>query len=107
MLEILALYFLCKEMGRILRKKGRKPLFMQIMVIVCWWGAMFVAAVAYGVFVASKDGPEAAEDLGVMVYVVALLGAAIGQLALFGIAHLLENNGPPPLAGLEKYDTDR
>ncbi len=107
MLEILALYFLCKEMGRILRKKGRKPLFMQIMVVVCWWGAMFAAVFAYGVYVAIRDGPEAVDDLGVMAYVVALLGAALSQLALFGIAHLSESKGPPPLGGLAKYDTDR
>ena len=107
MLEILALVFLWREMGRVLRKKGRKPLFMQIMVVVCWWGAMFAAVFAYAVYVAVKDGPEAVDDLGVMAYVVALVGAALSQVALFGLAHLLESKGPPPLGGLAKYESER
>jgi hypothetical protein len=80
---------------------------MQIMVVVFWWSSMFAAVFAYSVYMVFKHGPEVTDDLGVMAYAVALVGAVIGQLALFGFAHLLESKGPPPLGGLAKYDSER
>ena len=99
MLEILALYFLCKKMGEKLRAKGwPKPIWMQIAVVLAWFGSMFLGSLAYGVYVAIKEGSAAAENLGFSVYPVALLSAAAGVGLLFLIAGLLPSKlSPPPL----------
>ena len=79
---------------------------MQISVVVCWFGAMVVAAFAYGVHLAITAGPEAAENPDFNIYPIMLLAAGLGQLAFFGIVHLLPHKTPPPLPGSSgTYDT--
>lgn len=97
MLELVALFFLCSHMGSLLRKKGRKPLLMQIAVVVCWIGAMFAAAFLYGIYLALRHGPDAAGSPGMIIYPVMLAAAVLAQLALFSIAHFLSNKAPPQL----------
>ena len=98
MLEIIALYFLCKRMGEKLRSKGwKKPLFMQIFVVLSWFGCMFIGSVAYGVFRVIRYGPEAAKNLGFGVYPIALLTATAGVGVLFLVAAQLPDRSAPPL----------
>lgn len=95
MLEIVLLIFLCKKMGSLLRKKGWKPLFMQILVVFLWFGAEVSGAFAYGVYVMVTQGMEAAEGIGWAAYLWALLAAVLGQLLLFGFAWLLPTQELP------------
>jgi hypothetical protein len=95
MLEIILLFFLCSRMGRLLRAKERKPLVMQILVVVVWMGSMFVGAMAYAFYVAITRGPEAVENMGMFAaYPSALLAGVVGQLFLFGIAWLVPSRVP-------------
>lgn len=94
MLEIILIIYLCKKMGDLLRKKGWKPLFMQVLVVVGWISAEFFGAIAYFVYVAVTQGQAAAEAIGFAAYPWALLAGAFGQLCLFGFAWALPVNSP-------------
>lgn len=90
MLEIILIIFLCSRMGKHLRAKGRKPVLMQVMVVVVWIVSMFTGAMAYSIYVAITRGMEAVEDIGMFsAYPSALLAGVVGQLLLFGIAWLV------------------
>ncbi len=104
MLEIVALFFLCSKMGKMLRAKGWKPLFMQIMVVLAWFGSMFFAAVAYGVYLGLTRGPEAVEDVGLAIYPWMLLAAAMSQVVIFGIAALLTDRTKAPAPGFHAQE---
>lgn len=94
MLEIIILYLLCSQMGALLRKKGRKPLWMQVAVVLIWIGSMLFAAMAYGVYLAIRYGPEATEKPGWVIYPLMIAAGVIGELILFGIAHLIPPKTP-------------
>jgi len=100
MLEIVVLYFLCKQMGVSLRSKGwKKTVWMQIAVAVVWFVCMLTGMIGYGIYRAIKEGdPAAAQHLGLMIYPPGLLIAAIGVGLLVGIVSLLQNRNPPPIA---------
>jgi hypothetical protein len=88
MLEIILLYGLCKMMGNLLREKGRKPLMMQIALVLMWIGGEFLAPFIYGVVQAIRHAGNPPE-MGFEVYFVAILGAASGAGLAFLIAALL------------------
>ena len=99
MLEIVVLYFLCKQMGINLRAKGwKKPVWMQIAVVLVWFVCMLIGMIGYGIYRAIKeDDPAAPEHLGLMIYPPGFLSAAIGMGLLFGIVSLLPNRNPRPI----------
>ena len=86
MLEILLLFFLCKKMGTTLRDKGwNTTVWMQLTVVVAWFGSMFATGFGYGVYLVMTEGPAAAENPNLMVlYPVCFLAgaAAVGLLFL-------------------------
>jgi hypothetical protein len=87
-LELIFLYYLCKNLGRNLRQKGRKPLLFQIMLVLMWFGGEvaggIVAAVVY-VLVQGQAPPE----FSLPVYLGAIAGAACGAGFCFMIAWLV------------------
>ena len=99
MLEILLLIFLCRRMGSLLRAKGWKPLFMQILVVLSWFGAMFLGAMAYSLYIALTQGPEmvetAMENFSLPLYVWALVSAAMGVSCIFFVAWMLPDRLQP------------
>jgi hypothetical protein len=103
MLEILALYFMCKSMGNMLRDKGHKPLGYQVLLVLFWFGGEFVGAVATTVMLALVSGPNAVEQgFNVLAYVGALIGAVMGAGLAFLIAKLLPDRTVPTVTDL--YD---
>jgi hypothetical protein len=92
MLEILAIYWMCKKIGSMLREKGRNPLGFQIMAVVLWLGGELCAGVGVAIVQAIRHGAET--EPGLELYAFALLGAIIGALISFGIVWLI-----PPAAG--------
>lgn len=95
MLEIIALYFLCKRMGENLRDKGwRTTIWMQIAVVLTWFGCMLLGGVAYGIYVFIKEGEAATQNPGPLVYLIAFLSAAAGVGVLFLITSLLPAKRP-------------
>lgn len=97
MIEILALTFLCKKMGNVLRDKGWNTTFwMQLSVIVAWFGGMFAAALGYGIVAVVMQGDAAAEHPNLMVlYPVCFVGAAAGVGLLFTIVSLFPSHDLP------------
>lgn len=95
MLEIVALYFLCKLMGEKLRAKGwEKPLWMQVAVVLAWLGGAFLGSVACATYVALTRGEAAVEKMGIELYFVALLSGLLSVGLLFLIATMLPRKEP-------------
>ena len=89
MLEILLLIYLCRELGKILRAKGRSAGWFQFLLVILWFGGEFFGAVA-AVIIGFEDGPA--------IYLGALLGAAGGAVLGFVIAKSVAPalpQGPP------------
>jgi drug/metabolite transporter (DMT)-like permease len=97
MIEILLLSFLCKRMGANLRNKGwGTTVWMQIGVVVAWFGCMFAAAVGYGIFTVIASGPAAADKPNLLVLYPLCLGAAgMGVGLLFTIVRFFPSHDLP------------
>ena len=89
MLEILLLVWLCSSLGKILRSKGRKPLFFQIMLVLSWFGAEFVGGVVGGIMQAVRHGGGGPGGFDFTIYICALVGAACAAAFWFLIANIL------------------
>lgn len=85
MLEILLLVALCRKIGEAARAKGRSAGGYQLMLVAFWFGgeigvALLGAVVSYLVL-----GPQDEDGLLCFMYVLALVGAAVGALLAFQI----------------------
>jgi drug/metabolite transporter (DMT)-like permease len=97
MIELLLLYYFCKKMGTTLRDKGWSTTFwMQLTVIIAWFGSMIVAGFGYGVYLVVTKGPEAAEHPDMMVaYPLCFLAGLAGVGLLFLIVSLFPSHELP------------
>ncbi|MGI9472439.1 MAG: hypothetical protein ACR2NZ_12940 [Rubripirellula sp.] len=95
MLEILIVIGLCRSMGKMLRAKGRKPLLMQIMLVVMWIVGEFTGGFIAGIVHVLRHGENV--EMGFGVYVFAIVGAVIGAGITFLIAHLLPSQDEPQM----------
>jgi drug/metabolite transporter (DMT)-like permease len=98
MIEIFLLSFLCKKMGNLLRDKGWNTTFwMQLAVIVTWFGGIIVATFVYTVYVLITKGQAAAEHPDLMVlYPLCFLGGGAGVSLLFTIVSFFPSHDLPP-----------
>jgi hypothetical protein len=101
MLEIIALIYLTRKVGDIAREKGRKAGWFKLMTVVLWFGCEIGGGIV-GAIVAELAGwPEA------VIYLLALLGAAVGAgLSILIVktlpvrdAGLMQQPPPPPAFG--------
>lgn len=97
MIEILLLSFLWKKMGNNLRNKGwGTTVWMQLAVVVAWFGSMFAAALAYGIFITLTEGPDAVDNPNLMVvYPLCILAGAAGVGLVFTIASFFPSHELP------------
>jgi hypothetical protein len=96
MIEILLLSFLWKKMGTNLRNKGwGTTVWMQLAVVVAWFGSMIVAGFAYGVYVAMTKGPAAADPDMMVLYPLCFLAGAAGVGLLFTIVSFFPSHELP------------
>jgi hypothetical protein len=97
MIEIFLLSFLCKKMGSTLRNKGwGTTVWMQIVVVIAWFGCMFAAGVGYGIFVTLTQGPAATEHPNLMVlYPLCFLAGGAGVGLLFTIVSFFPSHQLP------------
>lgn len=86
MLEIVLVIALCKVLGNLLRAKGRKPIWFQVMLVLGWILGEFAGAFVGGVVHAIRNGEA---PMGIGVYLFAIMGAAVGAGCTFLIAYLL------------------
>lgn len=97
MLEIFLLSFLCKKMGSTLRNKGwGTTVWMQLAVLIAYFGSVIVTGFCYGVYVALTQGPAAAERPNLMVlYPICFLAGAAGVGLLFTIVSFFPSHELP------------
>ena len=84
MLEIIILFVMCKNMGQIVRRKGRRPLGFQLLLIGMWFGGEIVGGLLGTIATAMIDGQY--EGVGPLAYLAALVCAGLGAWLAFRIA---------------------
>jgi len=82
MLEVLFLWFLTRQIRKIVEPKGRKPFGYQAMLVAFWFGGEIVGAIIGFLLFSEADSQ-------CLVYIPALLGAALGAGVAFLIASSL------------------
>ena len=85
MLEILALWWLTKKIGEIVKEKGHQSLAYQIMAVVLWFGGEIAGAIFGLVLSAFMD-----DSLGCLIYLFAIVGAVAGGGAAYFIATIIK-----------------
>jgi hypothetical protein len=93
MLEIILLIFLTRRIGEIVEEKGRKTIWFKVLTVALWIGGEITGAII-GAIVAAVSGVS-----DILIYVFALLGAAVGAGIAFIIAKSvspLTYIAPPP-----------
>lgn len=85
MLEIIALIWLTRRIGEIVKEKHRKSGWYKFMTVALWFGCEIAGAIVGGIIVGLTGSPDA------LIYVIALAGAAAGA----GIAYLIARSVPP------------
>ena len=97
MIEILLLSFLCKKMGTTLRNKGwGTTMWMQLAVVVAWFGGMFVAGFGYGFYIAITQGEAAMDHPNLMVlYPLCFLTGGAAVALIFTIVSFFPSHELP------------
>lgn len=95
LLEIIALFFLCRALGNMLRKKGRTPIGYQVLLVVAVFGSealVGIAVVAVSLFLGGEP------EVGLGAIAIGIGAAAISAGLVFLIVHLLPslNTHPGP-----------
>ena len=88
MLEILLLIFLCKKVGSIVGPKGYSPGWFKFFAVIAWFGGE-IAGAFIGVIIAMMGDPNPQGPPMGIIYVGALVGAAVGVGIVFVIANSL------------------
>jgi hypothetical protein len=92
MLEILLLIALTKRIGAILKEKGRKGGWYQLLLVILWFGGEF-AGLLFGLLLTNGG-----RSGGLLVYIVGLAGAAAGA----GLAFMIANNAQSDTSALQR-----
>lgn len=92
MLEIFGLIALCKSIGRILERKGRRSGWFKFLVVIAWFGGEFAGAILAAI-VAVIINPQREPPMGA-IYITALVCAALSVGFVFLIASLLSDLRP-------------
>lgn len=88
MLEILLLWGLTKNIGKLVEEKGRKSGWYKFMTVILWFGGEIIGAVV-GALATSSEGSGQC-----LIYAFALVGAAIGAGTAYFIANSLSPLSP-------------
>jgi hypothetical protein len=92
MLEIFGLIALCKSIGGILERKGRRSGWFKFLVVIAWFGGEFAGAILAAI-VAVIVNPQREPPMGA-IYITALVSAALSVGLVFLIASLLSDLRP-------------
>jgi len=93
MLEILLVVYLCKQLGKMLRAKGRSATGFQVLLVIAW----IVGELGGGIVgVALTNSPGG-------MYLFALMGAAAGAATCFIIGRNLSSNLPDSPRGARGF----
>lgn len=91
MLEIIALIYLTRYVGDIAKSKGRPSGRFKLMTVLLWIGGEVTGMVVGGIIAALRDrvGDPEGDSGMVFVYLLALVGAAVGAALSVIIARSL------------------
>ena len=92
MLEILGVIGLCKMIGGMLQRKGRRSGWFKFFVVIAWFGGEFAGAIVAGIAAAVMRAGE--EPPMLPIYLTALACACLGVGVVFLIASLLPDLRP-------------
>ncbi len=92
MLELLVVIFLCRKIGEEVRPKGYKPLGLQILAVVAWYGTQF----GFGFFWGMQGWDD---GWGFYVGCIAVGAAAGGSVYVFAKSLPAKNEFDEPVAG--------
>ncbi len=84
-------------MGSVLRDKGWNTTFwLQLAVVVAWFGRMIAAGFVYGIYLILTKGEAAAQNPNLMVvYPLCFLGGGVGVALLFTIVSFFPSHELP------------
>ncbi len=85
MIEIIALYNLCKRIGIAAREKGRRAIGYQLLMILFWFSGEFGAGFTFVLLLFLAFGEEGANGYLPLVYIAAMLGAGVGAWLAFKV----------------------
>ncbi len=92
MIEIICVYVFIGMIGDMARRRGRNPFAFWLLFVLCWiFGETFGAVLGY----ALQDPKASAKPNDLLIYGLALAGAALGAVVAFAVAKL-----SPPLDGI-------
>jgi hypothetical protein len=92
MLEIIFLFLLCRDIGRVARKHDRKPIAFQILLVVLWFGGELLGGFLAALGMAMITGRY--EGVGLLDYVIALACGGLGAYVAFRLA---KSTASPPM----------
>jgi hypothetical protein len=92
MLEILGVIGLCKMIGGVLERKGRRSGWFKFFVVIAWFGGEFAGAIIAGIAAAVMNPGK--EPAMLPIYLAALVCAGLGVGVVFLIASLLPDLRP-------------
>jgi hypothetical protein len=92
MIEIIFLFLLCRDIGKIVRKNGRKAIGFQLALIALWFCGEFLGLIVGIVVTTQIDGRF--EGVGILAYIFAIAGAIVGSIFAFRIA---KSTRPKPM----------
>jgi hypothetical protein len=93
MLEIIALVFICRALGRIVRDKGRTAIGYQVLAVALWFLFEFIGAIVVTIVIIVATGNQDPDML--YAYVGALAGAGLSLFISFGIVKMLPAKSDP------------
>ena len=89
MLEIILIIYLCSALGKVIRKKGRKPLVFQILLFFSWFVGEIGGFIVGSVIQTVRNGGMQPDGFDFTLYFFGLAGAACATAFWFGVAHLM------------------
>lgn len=92
MLEIFGLIALCKSIGRILERKGRRSGWFKFLVVIAWFGGEIAGAILAAIVAVVMNG-QREPPMG-PIYITSLICAALSVGLVFLIASLLSDLRP-------------
>ena len=88
-IEIFALYRMCRYLGRMLRSKGRNPLGWQFLLVMLWFLFEFIGGFVAEVLCVVFEGPR--EGVYPVAYLGAIGAAICGAAVVFLMARSLSD----------------
>ncbi|MEX0654501.1 MAG: hypothetical protein WD151_10315 [Phycisphaeraceae bacterium] len=96
MLELLILYKMCSDAGKVLKRKGYRAGWWYVLMVALWFGVQFVVGLVGAVVMMIVAGPEGPV---LLVYVAALVAAFVSAVLVTGYIERLPDRAGGVVSG--------